>query len=209
MRIGGRTFDACQIEGALYLAAFAGSIWLANWLITHWGTVQFGDGPWLIPVWPAALTESGSTIYAPSGVLAIGVAFTLRDLVQRRLGVRAAVLAILIGAALSALLDTSLALASGLAFLASETLDLMVYTPLQRRNLIAAFVGSNIVGLVVDSIIFLYIAFDSLELLKGQVIGKAWMTLVAIPLVYALREWDRRRGLVDYDLSSSRQPVTN
>jgi uncharacterized PurR-regulated membrane protein YhhQ (DUF165 family) len=207
MRIGGRTFDARQIEGALYLAAFAGSIWLANWLITHWGTERFGDGPWLIPVWPAALTESGETIYAPSGVLAIGLAFTLRDLVQRRLRVRAAVLAIIAGAALSALLDTSLALASGLAFLISESLDLMVYTPLQRRNLLAAFVGSNIVGLIVDSIIFLYVAFDSLALLKGQVIGKAWMTLVAIPLIYTLREWDRRRGLDEFQ--SRQQPVSS
>ena len=59
------------------------------------------------------------------------------------------------GVALSALLDCSLALASGLAFLVSETLDLMVNTPLQRRNLVAAFIGSNIVGLVVDSAIFL------------------------------------------------------
>jgi len=92
----------------IYLGGIVGSIWLANWLVTHWGTVRFGDGPWLIPVWPGGLTPSGSTIYAPSGVLAIRVGFTFRDLVQRRLGMKVAALAILAGTLLSAALDTSL-----------------------------------------------------------------------------------------------------
>ena len=187
-------------EGLLYLVGFIGSIWFANWLVTHWGTVRFGDGPWLISVWPGGLTPSGSSIYAPSGVLAIGLGFTLRDLVQRRLGVKVTVLAIVTGALLSAALDPSLALASGVAFLLAETLDLIVYTPLQRRHLVAAVVASNTVGVVVDSIVFLIIAFGSLSLLQGQVIGKAWMTLVAIPVVYAIREWDRKRGLLPFDV---------
>lgn len=188
-----------RIEGTLYLVGFIGAIWLANWLLAHWGTVRFPGGPWLVPVWPGWLTPSGNPIYAPSGVLAIGAGFTLRDLVQRRLGVRVAVVAIVLGAALSALLDTSLALASGAAFLLAETLDLFVYTPLQRRHLVGAVIASNIVGIVADSIVFLSIAFGSLDLLKGQVIGKAWMTLFAIPIVYAIRDWDRRRGLLPYD----------
>ena len=187
-----------KYEGALYLVGFIASIWFANWLLTHWGTVRFPGGPWLVPVWPGGLTPSGNTVYAPSGVLAIGLGFTLRDLVQRRLGVRVAMVAILIGAALSAVLSPQLALASGTAFLLAETLDLFVYTPLQRRHLIGAVVASNIVGIMVDSVVFLSIAFGSLKLFEGQVIGKAWMTLVAIPIVYAIREWDRRRGLVPY-----------
>jgi len=187
-----------QVEGAIYLAGFIGSIWLANWLLGHWGTIRFPGGPWLVPVWPGELTPSGNAIYAPSGVLAIGVGFTLRDLVQRRLGIPVTIAAIVAGAALSAALDTSLALASGAAFLLAETLDLFVYTPLQRRNLVGAVIASNVVGIVVDSIVFLSIAFGSLDLLQGQVIGKAWMTLLAIPVVYGIREWDRRRGLVPY-----------
>lgn len=188
-----------RYEGAFYLVGFIASIWLANWLLGHWGTVRFPGGPWLVPVWPGELTASGNTIYAPSGVLAIGIGFTLRDLVQRRLGVRVAIVAIIIGAALSASLDTSLALASGAAFLLAETLDLFVYTPLQRRNLVGAVVASNVVGIIADSIVFLSIAFGSLDLLKGQVIGKAWMTLLAIPIVIGIREWDRRRGILPYD----------
>ena len=187
-----------KYEGMIYLVGFIGSIWFANWLLTHWGTVRFPGGPWLIPVWPGELTPSGTPIYAPSGVLAIGIGFTLRDLVQRRLGVKVAMLAIVAGALLSATLDTSLALASGVAFLLAESLDLFVYTPLQRRHLVGAVVASNIVGLVVDSIAFLTIAFGSLSLFEGQVIGKAWMTLAAIPVVFAIREWDRKRGVGPY-----------
>jgi uncharacterized PurR-regulated membrane protein YhhQ (DUF165 family) len=191
-----------KYEGIIYLIGFIGSIWFANWLVTHWGTVRFGDGPWVIPVWPGGLTPSGNPIYAPSGVLAIGVGFTLRDLVQRRLGVKVAIVAIIVGALLSAVLDPSLALASGVAFLLAETLDLVVYTPLQRHHLLGAVVASNIVGVVVDSIIFLTIAFGSLSLIQGQVIGKAWMTLLVIPVVQGIRELDRQRGIAPFGSDS-------
>ncbi len=185
-----------KYEGVLYFIGFIVSIWFANWLLTHWGTVRFPGGPWLIPVLPGGLTPTGDPIYAPSGVIAIGLSFTLRDLVQRRLGVGVALVAVVIGAVLSAALDPTLALASGVAFLLAESLDLFVYTPLQRRNLVGAVVASNIVGMVVDSVVFLSIAFGSLALLEGQVIGKAWMTLVAIPLIYGIREWDSKRGMM-------------
>lgn len=185
-------------EGAIYLVGFIVSIWMANWLITHWGTVKYPDSPYLIPVWPGWLTPSGESILAPSGVIAIGLSFTLRDLVQRRLGVRVAMLAIVVGAVISAALDPALALASGVAFLLAESLDLFVYTPLQHRNLVGAVIASNVVGMVVDTTVFLSIAFGSLALIQGQLIGKAWMTLVAIPVIYGIRKWDRRRGIAPH-----------
>lgn len=166
-------------EGWLAAALFVGSIWLANYLIRHVGTVCPPGGPCLVPVWPGVM--------APSGVLAIGLSFTLRDLVQRRLGRGVAVAAIVAGAALSATLSPQLALASGTAFLLSETMDLLVYTPLQARNLVVATAASNTVGLVVDSAVFLVLAFGSLQFIGGQIIGKAWMTAVALPVVAYLR----------------------
>lgn len=187
-------------EGVICLLVFIGAIIGANYLIGNHGTVCVPDGPCLIPVWPGWLTPSGAAIMAPSGVLAIGIAFTARDLVQRRLGVRFAALAVVIGAALSAFLDPALALASGAAFLLSELLDLGVYTPLQRHNLTLAVIGSNIVGIVVDSVLFLTIAFGSIALVEGQIIGKAWMTLAAIPIVHLIRLWDARRGMIPADL---------
>jgi uncharacterized PurR-regulated membrane protein YhhQ (DUF165 family) len=134
---------------------------------------------------------------APSGVLMIGVALVLRDLVQRRLGTGFSAGAVVVGAALSAAVaPPSLVIASGVAFLISEFADLAVYTPLARRRLVAAVVASSLVGLVVDSIIFLWLAFGSLQFLPGQIVGKAWMVLLSIPFVLYLRRRDERLGLM-------------
>ncbi|MBX6321458.1 MAG: VUT family protein, partial [Rhodospirillaceae bacterium] len=135
-------------------------------------------------------------LMAPSGVLMVGLALVLRDLVQRRLGLRWAVAAILAGAALSALLaPPSLVVASGAAFLLSELADLLVYTPLQRRRLLLAVLASGLIGLVVDSVVFLDLAFGSLAFLPGQIVGKAWMVLLSLPAIAWLRRRDGRLGL--------------
>jgi uncharacterized PurR-regulated membrane protein YhhQ (DUF165 family) len=181
------------IEGIAFLIAFALTIPAANWMIGNIGTVCMRNGPCLIPVAP---NLHGSSLMAPSGVLMIGVALVLRDLVQRRLGVTYSACAVVVGALLSALVaPPALVLASGTAFLLSEFADLAVYTPLARRRLVAAVVASSLVGLVVDSMIFLWLAFGSLDFLLGQVVGKAWMVLLSIPFVLALRRRDERLGL--------------
>ena len=89
----------------------------------------------------------------------------------------------------------ALVVASAAAFLVSETVDLAVYTPLQRRNLVLAVLLSGLAGLVVDSVAFLWIAFGDLSYLPGQVLGKLWMILLALPLVAWLRRADARRGI--------------
>lgn len=175
-------------EGFLFLAGFALCIPAANWLIGNAGTVCVPDGPCLIPVAPG--------LSAPSGVLMIGLALVLRDLVQRRLGVGWAVGAVLAGAVLSgALAPADLVRASAVAFLLSELADLCVYTPLQRRRLMLAVLASGLVGLVVDSVVFLWLAFESLDYLAGQVVGKAWMVILALPFIAWLRDRDRRLGI--------------
>jgi len=175
-------------EGIIFLALFGLTIPAANWMIGHVGTTCVPQGPCVLPVAPG--------LEAPSGVLMIGFALVLRDLAQRRLGVGASVAAILAGAAISALLaPPSLVVASAVAFLLSEFADLAVYTPLARRRLVAAVVASSLIGLVVDSVVFLFLAFGSLEFLAGQVVGKAWMVLLSIPVVSWLRRRDERLGL--------------
>jgi queuosine precursor transporter len=175
-------------EGLVFLVLFGLTIPAANWLIGNAGTLCVPEGPCLIPVAPGIL--------APSGVLMIGIALVLRDLVQRRLGLGVSVLTVLAGAALSALLALpSLVLASAVAFLLSEFADLAVYTPLARRRLVAAVAASSMVGLVVDSMVFLWLAFGSLEFLPGQIVGKAWMVLASTPLIALLRRRDDRLGL--------------
>jgi uncharacterized PurR-regulated membrane protein YhhQ (DUF165 family) len=176
------------IEGIVFLVAFGLTIPMANWLIGNVGTVCAPSGPCLIPVAPHLM--------APSGVLMIGIALVLRDLVQRRLGIGYSAGAVIVGAILSALVaPPALVLASGVAFLLSEFADLAVYTPLSRRGLVSAVVASSLAGLVVDSIIFLWLAFGSLEFLLGQIVGKGWMVLLSIPFVYLLRRRDERLGL--------------
>jgi uncharacterized PurR-regulated membrane protein YhhQ (DUF165 family) len=177
-----------KAEGIVFLILFALTIPAANWLIGNAGTKCVPNGPCLIPVAPGLM--------APSGVTLIGIALVLRDLVQRRLGIGVVSAAIMVGAGLSAIFaPPSLVIASTLAFLLSEIADLGVYTPLARRGLVIAVVASSMVGLVVDSIVFLWLAFGSLEFLAGQVVGKAWMVLLAVPPILYLRRRDQQINL--------------
>lgn len=176
-------------EGLIFLVLFCLTVPAANWMILHVGTVCKPNAPCLIPVAPGLM--------APSGVLLIGISFVLRDLVQRRLGVVASVAAILIGASFSGLFaPLALVTASATAFLVSELIDLAVYTPLARRRMIFAVVASGLVALIVDSMIFLWLAFGSLDFLAGQAVGKSWMVLLSIPLIALLRKRDERIGLL-------------
>lgn len=178
--------DRLRLEGFAFLAAFTACVPAANWMIGHVGTICVPDGPCLLPVAPG--------LTAPSGVLMVGLALVLRDLVQRRLGKAWSLFAIAIGAALSAYIaPPALVLASTAAFLLSELADFAVYTPLQERRLVTAVVLSSLAGLVVDSIVFLWLAFGSLDFLAGQIVGKAWMVLLAVPAIWWIRELDRKR----------------
>ena len=156
--------------GVVALAGYALTIVAANWAIERYGPVPVGFGQ-----------------QAPAGVWFAGLAFTFRDLTQTGLGRRWTVVAIVAGAALSLAISPSFAVASGTAFLLSELADFAVYTPLAERRWLAAVAASNAVGLVVDSALFLWLAFGSLDFLPGQVIGKAWMTLLAVALLLPAR----------------------
>ena len=177
-----------RIEGLICLAGFAACVPLANWMIAHVGTVCVPNGPCLVPVAPG--------IAAPSGVVMVGLALVLRDLVQRRLGLAFSAGAIVFGALLSAAVAPArLVVASAAAFLISEFADLFVYTPLQRRRLVTAVALSGAAGLVVDSLVFLYLAFGGFDFLAGQIVGKAWMILLSLPAIAWLRQRDERLGI--------------
>ncbi len=151
----------------LLIALYIATIPTANWLIRHWGLTCVPEGPCLIPVFPGLM--------APSGVLMIGAALVLRDLVQRRSGILVSLVCVVAGAGLSALIaPPTLALASGTAFLFSEFVDFAVYTPVARRNFPLAVILSCSVGAVADSALFLWLAFGSLAFIAGQVVGKIY-----------------------------------
>jgi uncharacterized PurR-regulated membrane protein YhhQ (DUF165 family) len=153
--------------GIILIIGYIATIPAANFLITHIGTVCVPQGPCLIPVFPG--------IMAPSGVLMIGAALLLRDLVQRRYGAAWALVCVGVGAGLSFVIaPPALALASGVAFLFSELVDFTAYTPLARKRFYTALIVSCAAGAVADSALFLWLAFGSLDHMLGQVIGKVY-----------------------------------
>ena len=179
-----------KAEALGYFLAFIACIPIANWMIGNVGSVCAPQGPCLVPVLPWG--PGGHPLMAPSGVLMIGLALVLRDMVQRRLGRTVALTAIVAGAALSgAVAPPQLIVASAAAFLLSELADFAVYTPLQSRGLVLAVLASSVVGLVVDSVLFLWLAFGSLDYVAGQIVGKLWMVLLALPAVH----WIRKREI--------------
>jgi len=88
------------------------------------------------------------------------------------------------------LISPAFAVASGAAFLASETVDFAAYTFLRRRNRYAAVIVSNAVGSVIDSLLFLYLAFGSTRFWEGQVVGKLWTVIPAVVLLWLWRSRD-------------------
>lgn len=142
---------------------FIATVFAANWAITHVGLIPVGFG-----------------FAAPAGVAFAGLALVLRDIIQETKGQKWVLAAIALGAGASACLSGPLALASGTAFALSELADYAVYTPLRERGRIGAMLASNAVGMVVDSALFLSLAFGSLTYLPGQLLGKGWVTLVVV-----------------------------
>lgn len=168
--------------GYVAFALFAATIPAANWLIGNVGTVCIPQGPCLVPV--------GFGLEAPSGVLMVGAALVLRDIVHERLGALWALAAIAVGAVLSAFLASpALVVASVAAFALAELADFSVYAPLRKRNLTAAVLASGAVGAVIDSAVFLWLAFGNLAFIEGQIVGKLWMSIAAAALLYAMRRW--------------------
>lgn len=168
------------LSGWLSLVLFVLTIPLTNWVIMNVGLTCPPDGPCLIPVWPG--------LWAPSGVLLAGFSLVLRDLVHHCLGWRWALTAIVLGAVLSGLIsEPSLVIASVCAFLFAELADFAVYAPMKKRYPASAVIASGLAGSVVDSAIFLTLAFGSIEFLTGQVLGKFWMSLLAGAVIVVWR----------------------
>jgi uncharacterized PurR-regulated membrane protein YhhQ (DUF165 family) len=170
------------VKKAVLFVAFVATVYGANWALARWGLVSVGFG-----------------LMAPAGVYFAGLAFGLRDALHEVGGSRLVLAAIGVGAALSYIIEdavripgghVSIAVASAVAFGLSELADLAVYSPLRERNWPSAVAASNLVGAVVDSALFLWLAFGTVDHLAGQLVGKAYMIALALPIVWFAR---RRR----------------
>lgn len=168
-----------RAAGLVAAVSFIATIVLANYLTSRYGFVPVGFG-----------------LTATAGTFAAGIALALRDATQDALGRRAVAVVIVLGAALSFLVaDPFIAIASAAAFLISELADFAIYTPLRARSRLGdrrwagAVVVSNVVGAVVDTAIFLGIAFGAAAILPGipgQLVGKSWATLAYLAVGWAV-----------------------
>lgn len=167
----------------LSFALFAATIPAANWLIGNVGNC-ISNGPCLIPV--------GFGLMAPSGVLMIGLALVLRDWLHELAGWRWSFVAVLVGGALSLLFSPpALAVASAAAFTLAEMADLAVYSRLRARGKALAVMASQVVGAALDSALFVYLAFGSLDFSAGTTLAKIYAG-AAVALIL----WVRQRRAV-------------
>lgn len=163
----------------LAAAAYVATIVAANWL-----TGRFG----LVHVAGLAVT---------AGTFAAGLSFVARDALQDAAGRWWVLGAILAGAGLSAgLSPVQLAIASGVTFVVSESADMAVYTPLKSRSRLAGWLASNIVGSLVDSALFLWLAGFPMSGFWGQSAVKVAVG-VGTPLLVAGMLGARRAVLRD------------
>ena len=157
--------------------AFLGCILAANFVTSRYGMVPVGFG-----------------LMATAGTYFAGLSFVLRDSLHDAAGKRWTLAVIAAGSALSFLVtDPFIALASAVAFGLSETADLAVYAPLRRRGYVRAAVASNVVGSLVDTVVFLTIAgFPVMAGLPGQTVGKLAITGAVVGLVVTARALSRQ-----------------
>jgi len=180
-----------RVVTASAFVAFVATVYLANWLVRHVGPVR---------VWP-------TTLLAPAGVYMIGLAFLLRDTLQRFAGQAVALAAIAAGTSLSVFVSPTLALASACAFAASEVTGLVVFWTAGggdggRSRLAVAIASSSVVAAGIDSAAFLWIAFHSLAYFEGQVVAKLSVTALAAPFVLLARErWPAPRAPSDLTIT--------
>jgi len=156
--------------GVAAALAYVLTVVAANAAVEHYGIVPVGFG-----------------LSAPAGVYLIGLALVLRDYVQWSLGRALMLGALAVGALLSYLVAApAIATASAAAFAFSELTDFALFSWIAPRWAWAVFVG-GIMGALVDSVLFLAIAFGSLEFLPGQLLGKAYGVIAAALLIAARR----------------------
>jgi hypothetical protein len=193
----------------LRLAVLTG-LYVAVVVTAQVGANKIVDVPW-------------TDLTAPGGTYLIGIALSLIELAHRtapsrREGFVNAQVMVAAGFAASALLAGYLAILDAMspedalfdrlagtwrivlgslaAFAVSETLDNSFGAWLRDRVHDAArVVATNAVSVPLDSVVFLLVAFGSLEFIEGQIVVKYAATILfGIPLVLALRRAVSRPG---------------
>lgn len=172
----------------ILVTAFIGAAATSNWAVQHVGQNNGPYAPHTIPI--------GWGLQAASGVLFIGVMITVRDALHEQVGIKATLMAIVVASVVSALLaPASVALASGVTMLAAESADALVYQRLRRRGYLAAAAASNLVSSLIDSALFLSIAYGATAMWHGTyplTVGKVEVSLITLAVVIVIRSVSRR-----------------
>ncbi|QSR30851.1 hypothetical protein CFI00_10170 [Nocardioides sp. S5] len=169
--------ERSRLALSVALVAYVAAVVLANIVTERLGLVSVGFG-----------------LLVTAGTYAAGFALLARDFVHR-FGSRGwAIAAIALGGAISwALSSPALAVASTVAFVSAELVDLVVYEPIRRaKGFIQGALVSNIVSAPIDTFVFLSLAgFPlTLETVGGQFIGKVlWATAIPLSLYWLGRRW--------------------
>jgi uncharacterized PurR-regulated membrane protein YhhQ (DUF165 family) len=174
----GKSTAALGLAVAVYVAAVV----LANVVTERLGLVSVGFG-----------------LLVTAGTYAAGFALLARDFVHRFGGRRWALGAIALGGAISwALSSPALAVASTVAFVSAELVDMGVYEPIRRaKGFIQGALVSNIVSAPIDTVVFLSLAGFPLtvETVVGQFVGKVlWATALPLALYWLWRRFSSRRS---------------
>jgi len=141
------------------------SIVVANFIVDYFGIVKFMG------------------LVFPAGAIFIGLTFSFRDFTQRYWGNKKVWIFILISAAITLYMNWKVAVASVVAFLASEATDWFIFIitkkPLHHRIWI-----SNLFSTPLDSLLFVTIAFGwNFDAIWGQSIIKYLSGLIVIPIL--------------------------
>lgn len=147
---------------------------------------------WILPL-PFGLS-------VPAGVFAIAPIFTLRDELHRERGARYVTVLIFIASALSygasVLLGNALlgqvTLASVAAFLVSENADTLVYALLHKQTFMRRVLASNAVSTLLDSGIFITLAFGWLP---GLIVGQYLFKMFLAGATGVVLNWQHQRPL--------------
>ncbi len=143
------------------------------------------------------LQPIGFGLVATAGTLMAGLAFLARDVAQEVTDKYDVPFAMLGAALLSwVFANPAIATASFLAFLFAESADYLVYTRLRRRGLGVAMTTSQVVGLVLDTLLFLWVAGFPItqSSVFGQFVGKSYALLLIIPVILFARKRDLLRN---------------
>ena len=157
-----------HVKLGVAVTAYVTAVVLANVVTARFGLVSVGFG-----------------LVVTAGTYAAGFALLTRDFVHRYGNRWYALAAIAIGGLVSWIMSTpALALASTVAFVTAEIVDLAVYEPIRNgRGFISAVLASNVVSAPIDTLVFLSLAGFPLtvETVGGQFVGKVlWATVVPL-----------------------------